>query len=1276
VLKRTLHTLWLLVALALLLAAIALTVVRLWMPALSGYRQEIQTTAGELLHRQVSIGKLAASWEAMSPVLRLKDVVIADAAGGRSLEVGEIRLSLDVEHYLAEREVRVAGVGIVGADLTLVRDTDGDLFVEELRAADGTPADAGGLAGLQRLSIQDSTVTIDDRLSAEPPRRFEEVTLALYNDNGKHLISGRARLPEELGRRVDIEAEFAGPDDRPRQWRGRMYVSGQAVVLPRVMAQWLPDKLAVQGVADVRLWVRIAAQRVHALRGELDIRDLLLDDRQGEQLYQFSADSMSGQVGWHQTREGWQFAVQNVEIRQGEQSWRTDNLSLAGRTLQGTDYLAGASARINLDGLRTLFPILPGLDAGQRSRLSALQPRGVIKDLHFAIRKSADALTVTGFNARFAGLSIEQSDTIPALQGLDGELRGTFDAGTLTLDSRNAGYHDRRLFREVLPIKSARGEIRWWRSGGHIELASDKLTVENGDIALDTRFGLDLPPAGESASINLAIGIRRAAVAHINRYLPARIMPETGVAWLDHSLAAGTVTNGNIIVNGRFDQLPFDNGEGTLEVHLPVTDAVLDFNPDWSPVQKLDARVDITGRRLDVRTTQGTIRGAALKDVHAWIADLAKPDLMLQGQVHGALPVMLAELGSSPLGEIYGGFVDRVTTTGDAGLALDLRVPLHGEHHGPVEAAGRITLADNGLRIKDSQVALEHMRGELSFDADGIKGDKLKASVFGKPARARVWTLPGQGGTKITLEGPFDLLGMVLGKDDGLGAQITGASDWQVLLSLRGIPHRGEKADVGLEVYSSLAGTAIDLPAPFGKTAESTRKLSITLNRVDYPEKDVRFNYADLLNGRMQFATVGENLQLQRGALRFGGGTPGLPDSESLVVSGRLATFRYSDWQPYLGSAPVIALPVTVRADIGELELPGYVLRDVGLQISRTGPVWNITSEGPSLAGDIQLTQTDAGLEKVVMILQRLALESREAPDKKAATVIDPVDFPELQITVRQFVYDKADLGLVQLEAQRAADTALDISNLAVDSDLIKLHGSGRWRGQGEDQTSSMQLEVSGGKMDKLMAAFGYQKAIKGGELSGSMNASWPGAPWSFTPPRVEGKFELTIKKGQLLDVDPGAAGRVLGLLSLSALPRRLVLDFSDLIGKGFSFDTIEGSFIVENGNAFTQDLLVDGPAARILITGRVGIADQDYDEQVTVIPYLNTGVTLVGSLAAGPAIGAALLVAESLLKKQVGPLNRMAQKQYSVTGPWAAPVITRVEAAGRKVQAPDAATQ
>jgi uncharacterized protein YhdP len=167
-----------------------------------------------------------------------------------------------------------------------------------------------------------------------------------------------------------------------------------------------------------------------------------------------------------------------------------------------------------------------------------------------------------------------------------------------------------------------------------------------------------------------------------------------------------------------------------------------------------------------------------------------------------------------------------------------------------------------------------------------------------------------------------------------------------------------------------------------------------------------------------------------------------------------------------------------------------------------------------------------------------------------------------------------------------------------------------------------------------------------------------------FSPEHADGKVRLSIKDGQLVDVEPGATGRVLGLLSVSSLPRRLTLDFSDLFADGFSFDTINGSFLVDSGNAYTNDLVVDGPAARIGISGRVGLADKDYDQLVSVTPYIKSGLSLAGALAGGPAVGAVMIVAETLLKDKLEPLNKLARKQYTVTGPWTDPVVTKLGAA------------
>jgi uncharacterized protein YhdP len=259
-------------------------------------------------------------------------------------------------------------------------------------------------------------------------------------------------------------------------------------------------------------------------------------------------------------------------------------------------------------------------------------------------------------------------------------------------------------------------------------------------------------------------------------------------------------------------------------------------------------------------------------------------------------------------------------------------------------------------------------------------------------------------------------------------------------------------------------------------------------------------------------------------------------------------------------------------------------------------------------------------------------------------------------------LYDGVDLGLFEVKAYKQPDDLYFIERVVFASDLLSARISGNWRLQGGEQLSSVDLEIKEGEMDRLMDLFGYQKNIAGGDLSGSMRIAWPGPPWAFSPPVTEGKVKLRIADGQLLEVDPGAAGRILGLLSLNTLPRRLSLDFSDLFEKGFSFDEISGSFVINDGNAYTNDLFVEGPAAKIEISGRIGLVDQDYDELVTVIPYVKTGIPLAGTLAGGPAVGAMLLVAETLLQDRLGPLNRIAQKQYSVTGPWADPVIEKLQ--------------
>ncbi|HFD81661.1 MAG TPA: hypothetical protein ENK05_14910, partial [Gammaproteobacteria bacterium] len=76
-LQRLLRFLWWSVAALVVTLAVTLSAARLLLPEMSEYRSQIESLAADYLHRQVRIGSLDAAWHGLSPVLRLKRVVVS-----------------------------------------------------------------------------------------------------------------------------------------------------------------------------------------------------------------------------------------------------------------------------------------------------------------------------------------------------------------------------------------------------------------------------------------------------------------------------------------------------------------------------------------------------------------------------------------------------------------------------------------------------------------------------------------------------------------------------------------------------------------------------------------------------------------------------------------------------------------------------------------------------------------------------------------------------------------------------------------------------------------------------------------------------------------------------------------------------------------------------------------------------------------------------------------------------------------------------------------------
>ena len=284
------------------------------------------------------------------------------------------------------------------------------------------------------------------------------------------------------------------------------------------------------------------------------------------------------------------------------------------------------------------------------------------------------------------------------------------------------------------------------------------------------------------------------------------------------------------------------------------------------------------------------------------------------------------------------------------------------------------------------------------------------------------------------------------------------------------------------------------------------------------------------------------------------------------------------------------------------------------------------------------------------------------ASDTPALTDVAPASLPALHVAIDDFRLGTASFGSAVFESRPVAG-GMRIDQLQTHSPNITMTASGDWTGSAQDSRSRMAIALSAQNLGHMMAALGFPGLIDGGATKATIDAGWPGAPSAFALPKLDGSLDIQVAEGRIPEVEPGA-GRLFGLLSLSEIPRRLSLDFSDFFKSGLSFNSIRGKFRLADGNAYTDGLTIKSPAADIVVTGRTGLRAKDYDQHMEVTAHAGATLPLVGALAAGPVGAAAGLVVQGILNK---PIGMAIAKRYAVTGSWDKPKITPEKAASRE---------
>lgn len=1273
---RLLRMLWTIVATTIILVAFVISIARLFLPLIDNYRPEMESWASRQFGRPVKIGKVEVAWSGLTPVIRLRQVAVLTPSRRPWIRLPEIQIHIDTAESLLTGAIRTGRINIVSPRIDIRRDADGGYSISGLRTGRGGLAGVGGARALAwllargKVGVLGGHVTLYDSRVSKRPVVLRRVDLLLETRNGIFMFNGAADVAGDPRQRVLFVMNLRGP---MRKLYTRFYMQGRIRAGPWLNGSLFRHADMRSGNIGFRIWGQ-GHRKLARFTGEIAIDNLkwgILTWPRADKppiMRMAAVDALSGRFNWERTPTGWRFDADQIRLTRAGLSWPETSLRLVTRhSLDRQRVIEGRFTYLHLADLGAMLLATPNLDEQVRTLLSRLDVAGEVRDLDFRYYTRKGRMQRLFAKAGFRDYGHRAWGGLPGVQGLDGYLVLDDRQGFVNLNARGATLDIPRVFGNRLVFKRIDGRLFWKRLADGWRVDARDIRLETPHAKASGRVSIVRKAGWQSPFIDLRMSFRDGDASHAGLYLPRRIMRKKVVDWLDRALVSGRVTRGTLVYFGHTKDFPFRDNQGRFDVSFHATDAVLDFARGWPRLTGMQADIRFHNNSFALKMRRGRISGMSLDSGQARIAHLGRGAVLeVAVKARGGAPEMFHFLAASPVGRRYRGFLGQLRSQGPVRLEFSMSMPFRQIKQTRTRGSVGFLGADMSLSAWD--VGFRHVHGNLHFESDsrGIRytGKQLRARFRQRPARIDIVTRDKDGTRQVFVDLTTRIgAAAMLGRHGVLLARyMQGESDWLLRLVLDGIGQQGP-GRIRLIASSDLSGTVLHLPGRLAKTASGKRRLEVTTLLQDGRPRRVDVRYPGLA-AVLSFRRRGKSLVLDRGEIGFGRARASLPKRPGLRINGHLARFSLAEWRQWLARGGKAVSGLSWRKLLGDISLQadladiyGLQLHELRLDVSRKGGFWEARADSDELRGNIRIPEDIRGATPVTLTLDHLILQTRVGKRQARLPTVDVRLIPNLKITSRRFSFNGIRFGRLELVCHQTGK-GLTVDTLRLVSPHLDIRIAGSWMHTKEGSQTRVNIRARSGNAGQALAQLGYRRVIDEGRLDLQAALQWRGAPYLIDMFSLSGSIDLELAKGQLLNVRPGG-GRIFGLLSLYSLPRRLLLDFRDVFKKGFTFDRISGHFDVEEGDAYTNDLTMDGPSARIEVSGRIGLATRDYRQEVVVTPRLASSMPVIGGiLAGGPQVGVGVWVLDKLLG---GRINRLSQVRYSITGSWDKPVVKKI---------------
>jgi len=1056
-----------------------------------------------------------------------------------------------------------------------------------------------------RLSLANSDADCSDVCEMQLEFQAQDGLWPFWEKNRQLRVAARDfHLPQPLVGMSALDVTALG-----LRWHQRGDASGGSVKL-QVGGLRLPSDVALSGELTARV------------QGHLDIHQAIIDRLE---LRQGSPDEPAG--GPVAAADVLRLPV--IRVRKDEeiaQAW-TDSVDL------------GEAAQFLRRALR-------GMDKPQRW-LKALNVHAEGKNLRGYLRIPTGEM---GYAGTLSGISLDGFQGVPYMRGGAGEVLGFSHGLQLHLKSQDMLLQFPDTFTDKWQLPYVQGVVQAWFGGGYLGLRGLNLRAETMFSRASGGFALARPQERTEQRLTLLINMDAIEIDQARAFVPYKLSP--GLAqWLETAPRAGLLTDVRLGLHGESHP---ERGEFARRVELSshISDGRVQYSPDWPEVTDLSADVAVMGQTVRVVVDRGTSAAAQLAGSRVVLRNnAAYADVALDVQLDNQ--AALDFVRDTPLRSSMPFVQPNWSGAGALRLQGDVHVPLGAAASERLDDELGVeltaTLQGVDLDMPDYRVAVKDLNGRVRYRyphwirAAGITGKMFDHDLLlsaDNDAHAMILHLQGHAADS-------DVLRVVDMKDPGVFA---GSTHFAADVYVATDPDHVSR----LDIKSDLRGMELSLPAEFSKSAELPRPIELSMQFLD------GYEVLSFRHGTAQGWLHIDEVPV-RGAIGFGS-PPHVVDSHAdyLLLTGRLEGFALADVIPDDGndSADEMLPLRLLDLQVGHIDLDDFRIDDAVLNgdVNATGFAINVASR--TVAGNLR-SDADQPLAVNLDYVVFPSSDGDEPHDPLQPKIIP--ELPRAMVQVGSLRVGDRDYGRWSFELEPRPDGVL-LANLDAQMRGVRILAPEGVMWMAERNESRFQGKLQAGNLAEVLPLWGYAPSLETESASLTGDLRWAGSPANVDLDALVGEAAVRADQGRFLDVDSGGgAMRIFSLMNFNTIFKRIRGDFSDVTGKGVSFDKLQAKVAFDRGLLeFVEPMKVKGTGSSFEVAGKVNLEDGGLDnEMIVTLPVSKSLPWYAAYIAiANPLAGAGILVGERVLRK---PLEQFSSAKYEISGTLDEPRVTLV---------------